>query len=235
MFWSSVATIKSRLKAAYFIEEEYMEITWLGHSCFRIKGKEVSLLMDPCAPETGYAIGKVQADIVTLSNMHPGHSYLSESITAGRVIKGPGEYEIKDTYITGIHSFHDDAQGQKLGKNTMYVVEMEGVTLCHLGDLGHSLTPEVSGDLGNINVLFIPVGGHSTINAALAADLVRNLNPGYVIPMHYKTADEKADLDFPEKFLKELGIKELVSQPKLVVTRTNIPATTQVVLLDYPH
>jgi L-ascorbate metabolism protein UlaG (beta-lactamase superfamily) len=84
-------------------------------------------------------------------------------------------------------------------------------------------------------VLFVPVGGHSTIWAQAAADLVRNLNPGYVVPMHYKTADEKADLEFPERFLKELGIKDLATQPKLVVTRTNIPASTQVVLLDYPH
>ena len=82
---------------------------------------------------------------------------------------------------------------------------------------------------------FMPVGGHSTIGAAMAADLVSNLNPGYVVPMHYKTADEKADLDFPEKFLKELGIKELAMQPKLIVTRTNIPPARRLSLLDYPH
>ncbi|MCX6002810.1 MAG: MBL fold metallo-hydrolase, partial [Chloroflexi bacterium] len=146
-----------------------------------------------------------------------------------------GEYEIKDTFVTGIPSFHDDAQGKKSGKNTMYVIEMEGLVLCHLGDLGHALTPEVTGELGNINVLFVPVGGQSTIGATVAADLVRNLNPGYVIPMHYKTAAEKAELEFPERFLKEMGIKELAAQPKLIVTRTSIPASTQVVLLDYPH
>jgi L-ascorbate metabolism protein UlaG (beta-lactamase superfamily) len=112
---------------------------------------------------------------------------------------------------------------------------MEGVTLCHLGDLGHTLTPEVTGELGNINVLFVPVGGNPTIAASAAADLVRNLNPGYVVPMNYKTAAEKNEIDFPEKFLKELGIKELPVQPKLVVTRTSIPAVTQIVLLDYPH
>jgi L-ascorbate metabolism protein UlaG (beta-lactamase superfamily) len=212
-----------------------MEITWFGHSCFRIKGKEAVVLIDPCPETTGYTLGKVQADIVAISHAHPGHSYLDTLQEGYRAIKGPGEYEIKDTYITGTGTFHDDAQGKKSGKNTVYVIEMEGVTLCHLGDLGHSLTPEVTGELGNINVLFVPVGGHSTIWAQAAADLVRNLNPGYVIPMHYKTEAEKADLEFAEKFLKELGIKELATQPKLIVTRTNIPASTQVIMLDYPH
>jgi L-ascorbate metabolism protein UlaG (beta-lactamase superfamily) len=212
-----------------------MEITWFGHSCFRIKGKEAVVLIDPCPDTTGYSLGKIQADIVAISHAHPGHSYLDTLQEGYRAIKGPGEYEIKDTYITGVAAFHDEVQGKKSGKNTIYVIEIEGVTLCHLGDLGHTLTPEVTGELGNINVLFVPVGGHSTIWAQAAADLVRNLNPGYVIPMHYKTEAEKADLEFPEKFLKELGIKDLASQPKLVVTRTNIPASTQVVMLDYPH
>lgn len=212
-----------------------MDITWFGHSCFRIKGKEATILTDPCPPATGYSSGKLQADIILLSHAHPGHSYLDELQGNYKVIKSPGEYELKDIYITGIASYHDDAQGKKLGKNTVYVIEIEGVTLCHLGDLGHILSPEVTGELGNVNVLFLPVGGHSTIGAAAAADLVRNINPGFVIPMHYKTADEKGDLDFPEKFLKEIGIKELATQPKIVVTRTNIPSSTQFILLDYLH
>ncbi len=212
-----------------------MEITWYGHSCFRIKGKEVILLIDPCPESTGYSLGKVHADIAIISHAHPGHSFLDTLQEGYRAIKGPGEYEIKDTYITGIPSYHDGEQGKKSGKNTIYVIEIEGVTLCHLGDLGHVLNPEVTGELGNVNVLFVPVGGHSTIGGQAAADLVRNLNPGYAVPMHYKTAAEKAELEFPEKFLKELGVKGLASQPKLVVTRTNIPLSTQVVLLDYPH
>jgi len=212
-----------------------MEITWLGHSCFRLKGKEVTVLTDPCPESTGYSMGKAQADMLTISHAHPGHAFLDTLQAGYRAIKGPGEYEIKDTFVTGISSFHDDAQGKKSGKNTIYVIEMEGLVLCHLGDLGHALSPEVTGELGTINVLFVPVGGQSTIGATAAADLVRNLNPGYVIPMHYKTAAEKADLEFPERFLKEMGIKELAAQPKLIVTRTSIPAATQVVLLDYPH
>jgi L-ascorbate metabolism protein UlaG (beta-lactamase superfamily) len=212
-----------------------MEITWLGHSCFRIKGKEAIIITDPCPPETGYNLGKQQADIVTVSHPDPGHSAADAVQGSFRAIRGPGEYEIKDTYITGVSTYHDDAKGGKKGKNTVYIIEFEGVTLCHLGDLGHELSPEDSGELGNINVLFVPVGGHSTIGAKIAADLVRNLNPGYVIPMHYKTAAEAADLEFPEKFLKELGLRELAIHPKLIVTRTNVPSVTQIILLDYPH
>lgn len=212
-----------------------MDITWFGHSCFRIKGKDVVIVTDPCSPDTGYMLPKMQADMVTISHPHPGHAYLEAMQEGYKAIKGPGEYEIKDAYVTGIPSYHDAEQGTKSGKNTIYIFEIEGVTLCHLGDLGHTLSPEITGELGNINVLFIPIGGGATIAANVAADLVRNINPGFVVPMTYKTAAEKSELDFPEKFLKELGIKELEVQPKLVVTRTNIPAVTQTVLLDYPH
>jgi L-ascorbate metabolism protein UlaG (beta-lactamase superfamily) len=212
-----------------------MDITWIGHSCFRIKGKEATILTDPCAPSTGYSLGKAQADIVTISHDHPGHSYVETIQEGSRLIHGPGEYEIKDIYITGLPTHHDDSHGKARGPNTIYVIEMEGVTLCHLGDLGHTLSPELIGELGNINVLFVPVGAHSTIGATAAADLVRNLNPGFVVPMHYKTADEKGDLEFPDRFLKELGYKDPVTQPKLAATRTNIPASTQVVMLDYPR
>ena len=212
-----------------------MEITWLGHSCFRIKGKEAVIVTDPCSPDTGYTLPRMQADLVTISHDHPGHNYLAAMQDGYRVIKGPGEYEVEDVYVTGIPTSHDTEQGKKSSKNTVYVIEIEGVTLCHLGDLGQQLSPEVTGELGNINVLFVPVGGKSTLSASAAADLVRNLNPGYVIPMNYKTAVEREEIDFPEKFLRELGIKELTVQPRLIVTRTNIPAATQVVLLDYLH
>ena len=208
-----------------------MEITWFGHSCFRIKGKEALIVTDPCSPDTGYVLPKMQTDLVTISHDHPGHNYLATLQDGYKLIKGPGEYEIKDIYITGIATSH----GSEQSKNTVYIIEFEGVTLCHLGDLGQPLSPEVSGELGNINVLFVPVGGGTTLSASAAADLVRNLNPGFVVPMNYKTATETAEVDFPEKFLKELGIKELPMQPKLVVTRTNLSATMHVVLLDYAH
>ena len=212
-----------------------MDITWLGHSCFRIKGKEVTVITDPCHPSLGYSLSKLQADIVTLSHLHPGHCY-TEAITGEfKVINGPGEYELKGVFITGIATWHDAAKGEKMGKNTIYVLEMDGITLCHLGDLGHLPASELIEDMGDIDVLFLPVGGVSTIGGSTAAEIVRRLTPKVVIPMHYKTAALAKELEPVDKFLKEVGIKEQISQSKLSVSRSNLPTGTQVVILDYPH
>jgi len=210
-----------------------LEITWLGYSCFRIKGKEVTVITDPYPPGLGYSLGRPQADIVTVSHSHAEHSN-TQAVSGGcRVISGPGEYQLKDTYITGIATWHDSAEGQKLGKNTIYVLEMEGVTLCHLGDLGHPLSSEVVESVGDIDVLFLPVGGVSTIGGSTAAEIVRRLTPKVAIPMHYKTPTLKKDLEPVDKFLKEMGIKENVSQPKLTIGKSNLPPGTQVIVLEY--
>jgi L-ascorbate metabolism protein UlaG (beta-lactamase superfamily) len=210
-----------------------LDITWLGHSCFRIKGKEVTIITDPCHPSLGYPLGKLQANIVTLSHFHPGHCYTEAITSEFKVIKGPGEYEVKETFITGIATWHDAAQGEKLGKNTVYLLEMDGITLCHLGDLGHLPSSGLIEDVGDIDVLFLPVGGVSTIGGLMAAEIVRRLTPKVAIPMHYKTAVLTKELEPVDKFLKEVGIKEKISQPKLSVSRSNLPTSTQVIILDY--
>jgi len=212
-----------------------LDITWLGHSCFRIKGKEVTVITDPCHPSLGYSLGKLQADIVTLSHLHPGHCYTEAITSEFREVRVPGEYEMKGTFITGISTWHDTVQGQKLGKNIVYLLEMDGMTLCHLGDLGHLPSSELIEDVGDIDVLFLPVGGMSTIGGSMAAEIVRRLTPKVVIPMHYKTAALTKELEPVDKFLKEVGVKEAVSQAKLSVTRSNLPTSTQVIILDYPH
>ncbi len=212
-----------------------MEITWLGHSCFRIKGKEAIVITDPCHPSLGYSFGKLQADIVTLSHFHPGHCYIEAITSEFKEIKGPGEYELKGTFISGIATFHDAEWGKKRGMNTVYLLEMDGMILCHLGDLGHLPASELIEAIGDVEVLFLPVGGVSTIGSLTAAEVVRHLTPKIVIPMHYKTPALVGDLEPVDKFLKELGIREIVSQPKLSINRSTLPASTQVVLLDYPH
>ena len=212
-----------------------MDITWLGHSCFRIKGKDVTVITDPYHPSLGHTLSKLQADIVTLSHFHPGHCYTEAVTSEFKEVKGPGEYELKGTFITGIATWHDDAQGQKLGRNTVYLLEMDGIALCHLGDLGHLPSSELVEDVGDIDVLFVPVGGVSTIGGSRAAEIVRRLTPKVVIPMHYKTGTLAKELEPVDKFLKEAGVKETVSQPKLSVSRSNIPTSTQVVILDYPR
>jgi L-ascorbate metabolism protein UlaG (beta-lactamase superfamily) len=210
-----------------------LDITWLGHSCFRIKGKEVTVITDPCHPSLGYSLGKLQANIVTLSHFHPGHSYTEAINSEFKAIKGPGEYELKGVFITGIATWHDAVQGQKLGKNTVYLLEIDGLALCHLGDLGHLPSAEIIEDVGDIDVLFLPVGGVSTIGGTTAAEIVRRLTPKVVIPMHYKTPALTTELEPVDKFLKEVGIKEKVSQPKLSVNRASLPTSTQVIILDY--
>ena len=210
-----------------------MEITWLGHSCFKLKGKQATLITDPYPPELGYPPLKQTADVVTLSHRHPGHSF-SQGIGGNpRAVSGPGEYEISDMLIIGVASFHDNDRGGNRGKNTIYLIEMDEVSICHLGDLGHVPNDEQVEELGNTDVLLIPVGGVSTLNAPLAAEVVRQLEPKIVIPMHYKTEALKRELEPVDRFLKELGVHDITPQPKLSATKTNLPLAMQVVLLEY--
>jgi L-ascorbate metabolism protein UlaG (beta-lactamase superfamily) len=210
-----------------------MEITWLGHSCFKLKGKQAALITDPYSPELGYSLGKQTADIVTVSHRHPGHSFIEGIGGNPRAVTGPGEYEIKGVLIIGVATFHDNNKGSTRGKNTIYLIEMDEVSICHLGDLGHTLTDEQVEELGNVDVLLLPVGGVSTVNASLASEIVRQLEPKIVIPMHYKTAAIDRPLEPVDGFLKEIGAHDITPQDKLSVTRSNLPLSTQVVLLEY--
>lgn len=212
-----------------------MEISWLGHSCFIIKGKGKILITDPYYPNLGYSLGQPKADIVTLSHLHPGHSYIEGIANNPKQIKGPGEYEIGGTFITGIATFHDDEKGEIKGKNTIYLIEIDDMALCHLGDLGHRLTPQLAEELGVIDILFLPVGETSTIPLDIAVEIVGQLNPHVVIPMHYKTDILAMNLQPVDKFLKKMGIRDLEVKPKLSVTQSSLPANTQVVVLDYPR
>ena len=210
-----------------------MDISWLGHSCFKIKGSHATVITDPYSPSLGYSLGKPTARIVTVSHQHPGHSYFQGVGGEPRVITGPGEYEISGILIIGIATFHDAERGGKRGKNTIYLMEVDEVSVCHLGDLGHVLTAEQAEELGNVDILLLPVGGVSTINASAAAEVVRRLEPKVVIPMHYKTQALSWELEPVGRFLKEIGVKEVNSLPKLSFTRTSLPASTQIFLLDY--
>ncbi len=209
-----------------------MEISWLGHSCFRIKGNRAVVITDPYPPDLGYSLGKPAADIVTVSHQHPAHSYVQGIGGNPKAITAPGEYEISEVLIIGLATFHDGVGGKQRGKNTLYVIDIDEVTLCHLGDLGHDLSTEQVEKIGNVDVLFVPVGGVSTINAQLAAKVVRQLEPKIVIPMHYKTGALKRALEPVDGFLKEMGVLEVAAKPKLSLQKSNLPLGTQVVLLS---
>jgi len=210
-----------------------MDISWLGHSCFRIRGSHTIVITDPYPPGLGYSLGKPNARIVTVSHHHPGHSYVQGIGGEPRPVTGPGEYEIGGVLIIGIATFHDGEGGRKRGKNTAYLMEIDEISVCHLGDLGHVLTAEQVEELDNVDVLLLPVGGVSTINAPMAAEVVRQLEPKAVVPMHYKTSALSWELEPVARFLKEIGVKQVNSQPKLSLTRSSLPASTQVFLLDY--
>lgn len=221
-----------------------MEIVWLGHSCFRIRGKEATVVMDPCPPKTGYTIGKPTADIITLSHDHDDHTFVKAVAGTPITITNAGEYEIHGAFLTGIQTYHDAEKGAERGKNIAWVVEMEDIKVVHLGDLGHAPTAEQVEDMVNCDVLLVPVGGGTTIDGAKAAEIANMLEAKLVVPMHYKTdaqdgpsgrlmPDDVHTLDTAERFLKEMEVKDIQPQPKLQITRTNIPTETQVILLDY--
>jgi L-ascorbate metabolism protein UlaG (beta-lactamase superfamily) len=208
-----------------------VDITWLGHSCFRIRGNQAVIITDPFSPGLGYTLSKQTADIVTISHPHPGHSYDTGITDQHRLVKGPGEYEISGVLILGITAYHDAIKGQSKGKNTVYLMEVDGVNICHLGDIGHVLADEQIEELGNIDILIVPVGGVSTINASMAAQTVRKVEPKVVIPMHYKTPKTTRDLEPVENFLKEMGQSQIEPRPKFTISKSNLPLVLQVVVL----
>ena len=212
-----------------------MEIIWLGHSCFRLRGREAAIITDPCPKSTGYSIGRPTATAVTVSHDHPDHSNIAAVTGDPHVVRGPGEFEIAGVLIMGIRTYHDDVQGSELGRNIAYVLEVDDVRICHLGDIGHVPTSEQVEELSGVDVLLAPVGGGSTIDATAAAETVSLIGPKLVIPMHYKTPAAKAKLEPLDRFLKEMGADGALSerQPKLTVTSSTLPEQTKVLILDY--
>ncbi len=210
-----------------------MEISWLGHSCFQIKGKQTTIVTDPYSPDLGYSLGEPAAQIVTVSHQHPGHNYLPGVSGEPRLITAPGEYEIAGVLIIGIATYHDAERGSQRGNNTVYLIEVDDIAVCHLGDLGHVLNMEQVEELGTVDILLLPVGGKTTIGAATAAEVVRQLEPKVVIPMHYQTPALSRELEPVERFLKEIGTGQSDPQPKLSFTKSHLPDSTQVFLLNY--
>ena len=208
-----------------------MEISWLGHSCFQLRGKNVTLITDPFSPQLEHSLGKINAPIVTISHNHPGHNFAGGVDGDPRIVRGPGEYEISDVLITGVASYHDNKHGQELGRNTIYVIHMDDLIVCHLGDLGHILQEEQLEEVADADVLLIPIGGQHTINATQAAEVISQVEPHIVIPMHYSPSI--GDVPNPlDKFCREMGIEALNPQSKLSITRSALPAETQVVILS---
>ena len=210
-----------------------MEIVWFGHSCFRLKGKEATVITDPFNKSLGYTMKKLAANIVTVSHNHPQHSFIESIGNNPKIINRPGEYEISNIFINGIATYHDDNKGELRGKNTAFLIEVDDVRIGHLGDLGHIPSPEQTEQMSGVDILLTPVGGVSTIGASNAAETISLLSPKIVIPMHFKTEVAKVELETLERFLKEMGLRESIPQAKLNITKSNLPAESTVVVLDY--
>jgi len=149
------------------------------------------------------------------------------------LVETPGEYEIHGAFLTGIGTHHDSERGSERGENITFVIEMEDLRVCHLGDLGHTPTAGQAEEMTGVDVLLVPVGGGTTIDAPKAAEVVSLLEARLVIPMHYETPANKGTLDPPDRFLKEMGVTAVEPQPKLSISRATIPHETQVMVLDY--
>lgn len=210
-----------------------MDITWLGHACFRIRGKNVTIVTDPYDEKIGYKLGKVAADIVTVSHDHYDHNNVAAVGGNPRVVHGPGEYEIAGVFITGIQTWHDAESGARRGRNTAYLIDLDDLVVCHLGDLGHVLTPQQAEAMSKVDILLVPVGGNYTINSAQAAEVISLVEPKIVIPMHFRTEGLALEIDPVERFARAMGLKELPTSPKLTVSKTTLPEETQVVVLDH--
>ncbi len=209
-----------------------MEIDWFGHSCFRLRTREITVVNDPYEKSIGLSLPRPRADIVTISHNHQGHDYIDGVRGNPKIINGPGEYEMGGAFITGVRLFHDKKSGKDRGKNTAYVITLDGINICHLGDLGHVPTQTQAEDLGNVDILLVPVGGVSTINASEATEVIALFEPMVVIPMHYRVPELAFKLDSVDKFVKEMGLKKADTIETYKVTKDNLPKETQVVLLE---
>lgn len=209
-----------------------MEITWYGQACFRLRSRSLAVVTDPYSPEIGLKLPRLTATIVTVSHQHGDHNYVEAVKGAPFIISGPGEYEIEGIFVIGVSTYHDTKQGEERGKNTAYLIEFEGLTICHLGDLGHVLTQEQVEQLNNVDILLIPVGGKYTLNGAKAAEVVGLLEPKIVIPMHYKIPGLDVQLEGVSRFLKELAVEPPQKLEQLTISKSQLPDETRVVLLE---
>ncbi len=215
-----------------------MEITWYGHSCFRLTERNLATVVtDPYdSKQVGYSPLKLKADICTVSHDSPGHNFTSAVKSEPFLITGPGEFEIGGVFITGVQTNGHSKKSPEEPRNTMYLIDYNGLTILHLGDLNRVPTQSEVEDLGTINIALVPVGAGGSLTAVKAAEVISILEPNIVIPMHFAIPESTAQMEPLSRFMKEMGLKDLESQPSLKVTSINtLPEETQVVVLQYQN
>lgn len=216
-----------------------MDIYWYGQACFKLKGKNASVIIDPFDPDfTGFKLPKdLQADVVLTSHNHKDHNFVSAvtSPQGGKpmVFDKSGEYEVAGAVITVINSFHDNSEGSERGTNNIFHLLLDNLDIVHLGDLGQNkLTEQQISEIGQTDILLIPVGSVYTIDSKAASEIVSQLEPKIIIPMHFKIEGLKFELESADGFLKEMGAEGAVSATKLSITKEKLPEEPQVVVLS---
>jgi len=200
-----------------------MTITWFGHSCFRIEAKEGLVLIDPFSKEIGLRPPKIKDNIVLVTHHHSDHDNVDGVNPEAFIIDGPGEYEKQGISVRGIQSFHDKSEGKERGLNTIYIIKAEEMTVCHMGDFGQDkLTDKQVEEIGDVDIFMVPVGGTYTVDYKEAIEVINQVEPKIVIPMHYKIKDLNLNIAGNEKFIKEIGlVPEKVDKFKM--QKKNLP------------
>ena len=211
-----------------------MDITWLGHCCFRLKGAEATILTDPFSDSLGGSVAEVESnpDIVTVSNQTLNHNNLDGLETGYRLMQGPGEYGVSGVYVRGFMTPASPKPNElPPPANTAYLFEFEDLRLCNLGAVSALLPGILVDELSPLDVLFLPVGGNGTLELDHLASTIRQLEARIVVPMRYQVPGLNLELEAIDPFLREMGLRDVEAQPRLSVTATNLPAETKVVPL----
>ena len=213
-----------------------MQITYLGHSSFKIKTKTATIVTDPYHKQVGFRFPKTRADICTISHFHFDHNFRGGIKNEDCFfIENPGEYEIKEIMIKGIQSCHDDEEGQKRGKNTIFLIQAENINICHLGDLGHSLADKDVKELEDVDILIIPIGGTYTIGPKRAVQLIKKIEPSIIIPVHYQQeglGQDFAQLKPVDDFLAEIQMESKKSEKLILSSTADLPEEMEIIQLD---
>jgi L-ascorbate metabolism protein UlaG (beta-lactamase superfamily) len=212
-----------------------MKVKWLGHSCFLVTSKGgVRIITDPYAVggDIKYSPIEETADVVVVTHGHDDHSNVSAVQGKPEVVRGDGTKTAKGIQFRGIATYHDASQGTQRGPNSVFCFTVDDIKLCHLGDLGHVLSPEQINELGTVDILFIPVGGFYTIDASIASRVCDLLKPKVVIPMHFKTPKCAYPIAGIEGFLKGKKNVRKVMDSEVEFEREKLPAATEIVLLQ---
>ncbi|MBN1954948.1 MAG: MBL fold metallo-hydrolase [Anaerolineae bacterium] len=213
-----------------------MEIVWYGMNCFRFMERGMAAVVtDPYSPDVGFEFSCPRSDIVTVSRDDAECSYTRGVRGPYRVLNTPGEYEIGGVFITGIATYADKNQGKSLGLNTIFHFDYDGLTICHLGHLGHVPTQSQVEAIGAVDVLLVPVSGNSGLAPAAASDVVSLIEPSIVIPMRYKIPGINLALGTLGRFLKQMGVEKVEPVPSLKITQRGLPDETEIVVLEPLH